>query len=198
MPLIKSNLKPAFKKNVETLMDDVGKSPHVQSRAQALAIAFDVKRRNRADGGQVHEGPIVSEVPGRTDNHVMAVGAGSYFLPAECVSHLGENNTLAGLANIKKMGAHGLRKLVHAAPGASAITAKHRRRASGGRTQETPTGHPVEVNGAGGEHVISPEEVKVIGDGDVILGHALLDNFVMQNRKKHIHTLRKLAPPAKD
>ena len=198
MPLIKSGSKPAFKKNVETLMGEVGESPHVQSRKQALAISYAIKRRNRADGGPVHVGPIVSEVPGRTDNHPMAVAAGSYVIPAEGVSHLGENNTLAGLAHLRKIGAAGIRKLVRSASGASNIVSKHRRRAAGGRTQETSTGHPIEINAAGGEHVLSPEDVKVIGDGDVILGHALLDNWVMQNRKKHINTLRKLAPPAKD
>ena len=179
-------------------MGEVGKSPHVQSRAQALAISYDIKRRNRADGGPVHVGPIVSEVPGRTDNHPMAVPAGAYVLPAEMVSHFGENNTLAGLAHLKKIGAPGIRKLARSAQGASAIVAKHRRRAAGGRAQETPTGHPIEINAAGGEHVLSPEEVKVIGDGDVILGHALLDNLVLQRRKTHIQTLKSLKPPAKD
>lgn len=198
MPLVQSGSKPALKENIKRLSGEVGKSPHVQSRQQALAIAFDVKRRNRADGGSVFEGPIVSEVPGRTDKHDMAVGAGSYVLPAEHISHLGENNTLAGLAHIKKIGALGIRKMAHYAPGASAIIAKHRRRASGGRTQVAPTGHPIDVVTAGGEHVLSPEEVKVIGDGDVILGHALLDNLVMKQREKHIKTLRGLPGPAKD
>lgn len=54
MPLIKSKSKAAFKKNVETLTGEVGKSPHVQSQKQALAIAFDIKRRSRAEGGPVN------------------------------------------------------------------------------------------------------------------------------------------------
>ncbi len=195
MPLIKSSSKPAFKKNVEVLMGEVGKSPHVKNRAQGLAIAYDTKRRNRADGGQVHEGPIVSEVPGRTDHHGISVAAGSYVAPAEFISHLGENNTLAGLAHLKKIGAHGIRKMARSAQGASAIIAKHRSR--GGKVNQ-PTGHPIPINAAGGEHVWTPEEVKIVGDGDVILGHALLDNLIVQNRKKHVHTLRHLAPPAKD
>jgi hypothetical protein len=45
MPLVKSKSKEAFKKNVSTLMGDVGKSPHVQSKAQALAIAYSTQRR---------------------------------------------------------------------------------------------------------------------------------------------------------
>lgn len=45
MPLKHSTSKKAFKSNVKTLMKDVGKSPHVQSKAQALAIAYSEKRR---------------------------------------------------------------------------------------------------------------------------------------------------------
>lgn len=45
MPLKHSKSKKAFKQNVETLMKDVGKSPHVQSKPQALAIAYSEKRR---------------------------------------------------------------------------------------------------------------------------------------------------------
>jgi len=47
MPLIKSKSKQAFKKNISTLMKEVGKSPHVQSRQQALAIAFATQKRGK-------------------------------------------------------------------------------------------------------------------------------------------------------
>ena len=49
MPLRKGKSKAAFKANVETLMGEVGKSPHVQSRKQALAIAY-----SKARGGKRH------------------------------------------------------------------------------------------------------------------------------------------------
>ena len=45
LPLKKSSSKKAFRANVEQLMSDVGKSPHVQSKAQALAIAYSEKER---------------------------------------------------------------------------------------------------------------------------------------------------------
>src|SRR5260370_34561552 len=105
MPLIKSGSEPAFKTNVRNLMHEVGSSPHVQSRAQALAIAYDVKRRSRALGGpapwyvrseargMLHSGPVMSAVPGRMDKHNINVTAGSYVLPADHVSSLGQNNT---------------------------------------------------------------------------------------------------------
>ena len=40
MPLVNSASKKAFRANVEQLMSEVGKSPHVQSKAQALAVAY--------------------------------------------------------------------------------------------------------------------------------------------------------------
>lgn len=54
MPLIKSSSPGALKANISTLMGEVGKSPHVQSRKQALAIAFSNQRRaRRENGGEV-------------------------------------------------------------------------------------------------------------------------------------------------
>ncbi len=193
MPLIHSGSKPAFVSNLKAEMD-AGKP-----QKQALAIAFSEKRRSRATGGQVFEGPIVSSVPGRTDKHEMDVAAGSYVLPSSHVASLGEDNTLAGMNHLKQLGAHGIRKLAHSAKGAHDIIRKHRlKRALGGATGDNDTGHPIPVITAGGEHVMSPDEVRVVGDGDVGLGHKLLDNWVIQNRKEHVKTLQKLAPPAKD
>lgn len=193
MPLIHSSSKPAFKKNVKVLMDEVGKSPHVQSRAQALAVAYSEKRRSRAEGGQVFEGPIISNVPGRTDKHPLDVASGAYVIPAEAVSHLGENNTLAGLEKLKSMGPHGLKRLVRSCGGMA--------KSSGGAAtakNDQSTGHPVPIMAAGGEFVVPPEWVHHIGDGDMKKGHKLLDQWVMSNRRKHINTLKALRPPAKD
>ena len=56
MPLQHSKSPKAFKSNVKTLMGEVGESPHVQSRKQALAIAYETQRRagkKKARGGEV-------------------------------------------------------------------------------------------------------------------------------------------------
>ena len=45
MPLKHSASKKAFKSNVKTLMNEVGKSPHVKSKAQALAVAYSEQRQ---------------------------------------------------------------------------------------------------------------------------------------------------------
>ena len=192
MPLVRSGSKPAVSENIRREMD-AGKP-----QKQAVAIALNVARKYRAEGGQVFEGPIVSAVPGRTDKHEMDVASGSYVLPSSHVASMGEDNTLAGMAHIKHIGAHGIRKLAHSAKGAKDIISKHRlKRALGGATDDN-TGHPIPVVTAGGEHVMSPDDGRVVGDGDVSLGHKLLDNWVVQNRKEHVKTLQKLAPPAKD
>jgi hypothetical protein len=60
------------------------------------------------------------------------------------------------------------------------------------------TGNPVPIVAAGGEYVIPPYAVLGIGNGDIDLGHRILDQFVMKLRKQHIKTLQKLAPPKKD
>lgn len=84
-------------------------------RDQSVTIALDVARRQkRADGGSAteaphvrahkfHSGPIHSSVAGRTDHLPITVESGSYVLPADCVSHLGENNTLAGFKVLRRM-----------------------------------------------------------------------------------------------
>jgi len=61
MPLIHSSSAPAFKTNVKTLMGEIGKSPHVKSREQGLAIAYAIKRRGHADGGEVTEDSITAD-----------------------------------------------------------------------------------------------------------------------------------------
>lgn len=65
-------------------------------------------RRGFAEGGHVklskfHSGPIHSSVAGRTDHLPVTVASGSYVLPADCVSHLGESNTLAGFKVLRRM-----------------------------------------------------------------------------------------------
>lgn len=53
MPLDHSHSKSSFTNNIKTLMGEVGKSPHVQSRKQAEAIAYATERepKGRAFGG---------------------------------------------------------------------------------------------------------------------------------------------------
>jgi 8-oxo-dGTP pyrophosphatase MutT (NUDIX family) len=84
--------------------------PHDQS----VAIALDIARRKKRDEGgstdaphvrtpKFHSGPIHSSVAGRTDHLPITVESGSYVLPADSVSHIGESNTLAGFKVLRRM-----------------------------------------------------------------------------------------------
>lgn len=170
MPLIKSKSDAAFKSNVAEMV----KAGHPQD--QALAAAYRVKREKRADGGRVHVGPIVSTVGGRTDHLPMDVPSGSYVIPADVVSGLGQGNTANGHAILNHMFG-------------SPVPA----RAKGGRI-----GSPTPILAAGGEHVIDPATVAKIGGGNLDHGHKILDAWVVAHRKKTINTLRKLPGPAKN
>jgi hypothetical protein len=158
--------------------------------------------KQEARGLNMHTGPIMSAVPGRTDRHNMSVPSGSYVIPAESISHLGQSNTIAGMkiannmfgasgpygAGIPKMG-HGMG--IPKPPKPMGIPGD-----KGGARGEG-TGTPVDVVTAGGEFVIAPQVVARIGDGDIKRGHKILDAWIMKLRKDHIRTLKNLKPPAK-
>lgn len=146
---------------------------------------YGLKSKARAHGGKVHVGPIRTKHPGRTDTEPMKVADGSYVLPSETVSHLGQNNSEAGLRVADSLfGVNGSYGKSDATP-----------RARGGKAEE---GKPIDCITAGGEYVIGPDKVKAIGGGDIDLGHKILDKFVLNQRKAHIHALASLAPPARD
>lgn len=209
MPLDKGPSKEAFSKNVSTLMHES------YPQKQALAIAYSVKRRGRALGGppapwftryearnMMHSGPIMSSVAGRTDHHNMDVAGGSYVLPADHVSSLGQGNTMSGMKVLNKMfstgpyGTSGMGRL-HGSSLPKPPKAPHK---AGGKTDGV--GKPVPIAAAGGEYVLHPVQIldwlKRNGyPPDLKFGHKLLDKWVVDNRKKHVNTLKKLPGPAK-
>lgn len=208
MPLIKSSSDVAFKSNLKAEMA-AGKPQN-----QSLAIAYRIKREGRAMGGpppaswqvrkeasgMTHAGPIMSAVAGRTDHHPMNVAAGSYVLPADHVSSLGQGNTQSGMAVLGHMfgssGPYGIGKNMGIKHGSGAPRPpKAPKLAKGGAADSHDASVP--INAAGGEYILSPDIVAQIGGGDVKRGHTILDNWVVANRKKHVSTLKKLPGPAK-
>jgi hypothetical protein len=187
MPLMSGKSQKAISSNIRTEMD-AGKP-----QKQAVAIALNTARRAMEKGGQakdpkVFHGPLKAKIPGRTDRLPLHVTSGSYVLPADIVSGLAEGNTEAGYEIIKKM----------------IEEAKSRGGRVGMQTKYGLTGHyhqprnivPVIV--AGGEYILTPEEVEAFGEGDINAGHKVLDSFVKTQRKKTIKTLKKLPGPARD
>lgn len=146
---------------------------------------------------QVHSGPINSPVAGRTDHIPLHVASGSYVVPADIVSGLGEGNTAAGHNVIKTMfhsDPYGLAP--KSMPGAQPHIPKVN------LTPPTPqkfaNGGAIPIMAAGGEHVLTPEQVAMAGAGDINHGHEVLDEWVKHQRKKINTEQKKLPGPAKD
>ena len=184
MPLAKGSSQATISHNISEMVH----SGHPQ--AQAVAAALNTARSAKAEGGLpqapkaapgasdgVHLGPIHSPVAGRTDHLPMHVPSGAYVIPADIVSSLGEGNTMAGFRAVKTM-FRGAPKGGHAAGG--------------------NIGEPVPIVAAGGEYVLSPDEVMWAGGGDIDVGHRALDKWITDTRKELIKTLQKLPGPKKD
>lgn len=156
--------------------------------------------RNEARS-MMHAGPVMSAVPGRTDKHNINVAAGSYVLPADHVSSLGQGNTQAGFATLGRMFGKPM-AIPHGHPPppprfAPMKMAGFGKRSDEGGSRGDEAGGSVPIVVAGGEFVIPPDKVAEIDGGDLKRGHEVLDHWVKTNREKHIKTLKGLPPPAR-
>jgi len=183
MPLKKGSSQKTVSSNISELVHSG------RPQKQAIAIALKTAREARAMGGmsppkpqtptasKLHVGPIHSPVAGRTDHLPMHVPSGSYVIPADIVSALGEGNTMAGFRTVKTM--------FSKAP-------------SGAYAEGGSVGDPVAIVAAGGEYVLTPDEVAWAGGGNMDTGHRALDQWVKQTRAETISTLKKLPGPRRD
>ncbi len=148
--------------------------------SKALALAKKTPQPATPIGGatKLHTGAIKAPVAGRTDHLPMHVPSGSYVIPADIVSAIGEGNTAHGFDIVDYM--------------------VKQRMAFGGDVNEMGSGDPVAIVAAGGEYVIPPEAVIGFGGGDMDAGHKALDEWVKFERANTIKTLQKLPPPKKD
>jgi hypothetical protein len=146
---------------------------------------------NPAKSEKVHAGAIHSNVAGRTDHLPMHVASGSYVIPADIISAMGEGNSMAGFKVAKDIFSQPFYGTSKAGAGMPyGMSAPHK--AEGGEVATVP------IVAAGGEYVIPPEDVVHIGGGDLDHGHKILDEFVKKFRAKTINTLKKLPGPKKD
>lgn len=127
-----------------------------------------------AEGGFIH-----SAIPGRTDRLAMNVRHGSHIIPADVVGALGQGNSLAGAKHLDM--------IIRSLPSGYA---------RGGRTKPLPKTSE-SILAAGGEYIISPEEVRAYGSGDIDEGHKRLDKMIVELRKKEAHRMLKLPGPKK-
>lgn len=181
MPLTQSSSRAAISRNIRTLRHEG------RPQNQAVAIALDVARRNRAQGGIAGDadgggvaghavGYLRGGTPGRADKIKTTAPANAYVIPADVVSALGEGNSDAGARKIEQM-----------------IAAKRASRAKGG---PVPTyGTPVLLSH--GEYVVAPADVIRFGNGDLRAGLRWFDAWVVEQRRKLIKKLRNLPGPVK-
>jgi len=200
MPLAHGKSQKTISSNIREMIH----SGHPQD--QAIAAALNVARSKKASGGdipdpltnadvsdraahdlRVHIGPIHAAVAGRTDHLNMHVPAGSYVIPADIVSALGEGNTDAGLDVLDD--------LCHDYNDNKQVSMIGH---NGGPKIEKEHGALAPIVAAGGEYVIPPSVVTSLGGGDINHGHNLLDDTVVLARKDLIKTLSKLPGPKKD
>lgn len=166
----------------------------------AIANAIDVANRGRLKLHHAirapipHVGPINSGVAGRTDHLPMHVEHASYVIPADVVGHLGQGNTIAGFKVLRRTFGGMPYKGGKMPYGATGGPYGEPLATGGAADGDTPT---VPIVAAGGEHVLTPDEVRSVGDGDIDVGHKVLDEFVKRTRANAIKTLSKLPGPAK-
>lgn len=177
-------------------------------RNEAIAAALHTARQSHAAGGfpkarapknprptKLHVGPIHANVAGRTDHLPMRVPSGAYVLPADVVSAHGEGNTAAGFKVLHRVFG-GMPYGGGSTPYGQGSGPYGQPLASGGPADGDEAGVPIVA--AGGEMVLTPEQVRDVGGGDVNVGHRVLDEFVLRSRANTVKTLRKLPGPAKD
>jgi|SRR6185436_6010327 len=197
MPLIHLGSRKAVSQNIREMKKSG--NPQDQAVAAALRNAREYGAKFAAGGvpkQKPHSGFLHSPVPGRTDKLPVSVAGGSYVLPADHVSALGQNNSLAGADVVNKtfkLGPYGSKptKLRGTKVSVPHLDFRSSKFADGGATEDVP------IIAAGGEIVIPPEAI-IERFGDLEKGHQALDKWVLDTRKKHIRTLRSLKGPKKD
>lgn len=165
----------------------------------------------KAEARGEDQGLVHAYSPGRTDTMNMEPLAGSYILPADVVSGLGEGNTLAGAAAMDRALSSGPRGIPDPrgehgrGPPAPPRIVSEKQYAGGGRTARKgniirmadggKTGERVPIVIAGGEYVVHPDQVRALGGGDIRHGHDVLDAFVLHQRAQNIKDQQKLPGP---
>jgi hypothetical protein len=213
MPLKPGSSKETVSQNIsefhtgKTYAHTAAKFGKERANKQAVAVALSTARKYAAGGiadesfvrkGSSiklgREGMLNSSIPGRTDKIPTKVPAGSYILPADIPSALGQGNSMAGGQILKKMfnsGPYGLPAPKGGGRGTSGTMKKMF--AEGGEADGE--GEDVPIVAAGGEYIIPPDVVKDVGHGDMTHGHDVLDKFVLKVRKHNVKTLSKLPGP---
>lgn len=151
---------------------------------------------------------ISSSESGRTDRVPMRSAPGSFVLPADVVSGLGQGNTQAGArmwgnAIAEKIGPMGMqnairRRVLRSPPmrGLGGGKGMADGGSSNGMRQLEMDDDLTPIITAGGECIVDPEIVCEMGDGDPEAGKKALTESVLSVRKQVIDHLKRLPRPA--
>ena len=155
-------------------------------------------------------GYLSGDTFGRADSLKATAPGGAHVIPADVISSLGEGNSEAGarvMDQIMQSGPYGTPMPRHGGHGSSmprapaappdggTSTSTYRPNiAKGGGVQGGTGTTPVMLSH--GEYVIHPDHI-VHKFGDLKTGHKALDQFVEEERARHIATLKKLPGPVK-
>lgn len=204
-PAMPPNAGPAQQPMGKQLMANGG-ALHRASGGMNMATGPNLSApwQTKNEARQMRIGPILSAVPGRTDNHKSVVHSGSYILPAAHVSSIGSGNTNAGFAVLGHMfgtGPYGAGTMGMTRGRGVPPPPKMMKGLAAGGNAEGGDDHPdnfapVDVDLSGGEYSLPPWVI-IQKFGSLKRGHKILDDWVMSTRAKEIKTLRKLPPPAK-
>lgn len=221
MPLKKGSSQATISQNIrefhtgKTYSATKAKFGKAKADKQAIAVAMSTARKyGKAAGGpnlnrfnmenmimrgssirMAREGMINSSIPGRTDKLPMNVKSGSYILPADIPSALGQGNTMAGGDILKRMFSSGPYGMPTMKGRSGSGFPRSRMRQNGGEAGGEEDDRHIPIIAAGGEYIIHPDVVRDLGHGDLKVGHKVLDRFVLNVRKENIKTLKKLPGP---
>lgn len=189
-----------------------GGSPHMANGgfpSSSEAAPWFARAEARGEDSPIHTGGILpGNTGGRTDVLNKTVPAGSYVLPADVVSGLGEGNTNAGAHVLDTMmhtlpygikGGGGKRSGmgIPRPPAAAKIPALNLNQVKRGGAPHNGGDEHVPVVLAAGEYLVPKEKVTALGGGNIKHGHKILDHFVVHVRNKTADTMKKLPGPKK-
>jgi hypothetical protein len=158
----------------------------------------------KAEARELATGYLHGATSGRADKIITQAPGGAYVIPADVIAGLGDGNNLAGakiMNEVLKTGPagtalpRGARGSGPPRPPALRIGYPDLYSAAKGGRMKHGEGEPVDVALSHGEMVLTPEQVRWIGGGDLKKGHARLDKFVKKMRGDTIKKMRKLPGP---
>ena len=136
---------------------------------------------------------------GRSDTVKATVPSGTYIIPADIVSALGDGNTAAGAKILDKKFGQDSQGGPQVSPPPAASMGKAAgimpNFAKGGSAKTGPIGQPVPILASSGEYRVLPKAVAALGGGDIEHGHNVLDKFVGLVRKENVKKIKSLPKP---